>query len=179
MTARLITPPAALAVSIEAARAQARTGGNALDAELEMKIQGFTEKVEHDTGRALIHQTWEVTLDRFSDSIRLPNAPLVRVESVKFYDTEGVLRTLDPQDYQVDAKSEPGYIIPAVGRAWPATAARINSVEVQYVCGYGPDHESVPSAIRQYILAMIENDYYPNPNAQYLCRLLDRYMVYL
>jgi len=25
---------------------------------------------------------------------------------------------------------------------------------------------------------MIENDYYPNPNAQYLCRKLDRAVVY-
>jgi hypothetical protein len=35
----------------------------------------------------------------------------------------------------------------------------------------------VPAAIKGYILGMIENDYFPNPNAQYLCRKLDRYWV--
>jgi uncharacterized phiE125 gp8 family phage protein len=177
MIDRLIAPPAGLAVSMVAARASARTSGAALDAELEQKVRDFTEDAEHRTGRALITQTWEVTLDAFPDAIRLPHAPLASVAYVKFYDVDGVLQTLDPQDYLVDAKSEPGYVVPAPGRAWPATAARINSVEVQYVCGYGPDETSVPAAIKGYILGMIENDYFPNPNVQYLSRKLDRYWV--
>jgi uncharacterized phiE125 gp8 family phage protein len=177
MIDRLIVPPAALAVSITTARASARTSGAALDAELEQKVRDFTDDAEHRTGRALITQTWEVTLDGFPDAIRLPHAPLASVVYVKFYDVDGVLQTLDPQDYMVDAKSEPGYIVPAPGRAWPQTAARINAVEVRYVCGYGPDETSVPPAIKGFILGMVENDYFPNPNAQFLCRKLDRYWV--
>jgi uncharacterized phiE125 gp8 family phage protein len=177
MTDQLIVPPAALAVSMAAARASARTSGTALDAELQQKVQDYTEEAEHETHRALILQTWEVTLDAFPDAIRLPHPPIVSVVHVKFYDPAGALQTLDPQDYMVDAKSEPGYVVPAPGRAWPSTAARINAVEVQYVCGYGPDETSVPAAIKGYILGMIENDYFPNPNAQYLCKKLDRYWV--
>jgi len=179
MTARLVTAPAAPAVSLVAARRAARTNGTALDAELLEKIQGITDEVEHETCRALIEQTWAVTLDRFDGAIRLPHSPLVTVEHVKFYDTDGVLQTLHPEDYQVDDVSEPGFIVPAPGRTWPATAARINAVEVQYVCGYGPDDTSVPPGIKEYILGMIENHYFPNPNAQYLRRRLDRHMVYL
>jgi len=177
MIDRLIVPPAALAVSIAAARASARASATELDAELEQKIRDFAEVAEHETGRALITQTWEVTLDAFPDAIRLPHAPLASVTYVKFYDVDGALQTLDPQDYMVDAKSEPGYVVPAPGRAWPATAGRINAVEVMYVCGYGPDEMSIPAAIKGFILGMIENDYFPNSNAQYLCRKLDRYWV--
>lgn len=179
MSDRLITPPAAPAVALVAARRAARTSSTALDAELLEKIQGITDEVEHETGRALIQQAWAVILDRFDGAIRLPHPPLVSVEHVKFYDTAGVLQTLHPDDYQVDYISEPGYIVPAPGKAWPATAARINAVEVQYVCGYGPDDANVPPGIKEYILGMIENHYYPNPNAQYLRRRLDRHMVYL
>lgn len=178
MSERLITPPAALAVSIEAARRSARTSGAALDAELDQKVREFAEQAEHLTGRALIEQTWAVTLDRFDGAIRLPHPPLASVMHVKYYDVDGMLRTLDPQDYQVDTASEPGFVLPAPGRAWPATAARINAVEVQYVCGYGPDETSVPAAIQGFILGMVENDYFPNPNAQYLVRKLDRAAVY-
>lgn len=177
MTDRLIVSPAALAVSMAAARAAARTSGTALDAELEQKVADFTEQAEHETHRALITQTWTVTLDAFPDAIRLPHPPIASVVHVKFYDSTGVQQTLDPQDYMVDTKSEPGYVVPAPGRAWPATAARINAVEVQYVCGYGPDETSVPAAIKGYILGMIENDYFPNPNVQYLGRKLDRFWV--
>jgi len=184
MSARLITPPAAMAVSIAAARAMARTSSPALDVELEQKARDYAEDAEHRTGRALITQIWEVTLDAFPSghgvaaAIQLPHAPLASVDHVKFYDADGVLATLHPDDYFVDTKSEPGCIMPAPGRVWPATAARANAIEVLYVCGYGPDEASVPAAIKGYILGMIENDYFPNPNAQYLVRKLDRASVY-
>jgi uncharacterized phiE125 gp8 family phage protein len=180
MTKRLIIPPAALAVSIDAARRAARASGTSLDAELEDKIRGLTDEVEHKTGRALIHQTWELTLDAFpiSGAIKLPPARLSSIYHVKFRNTDGVLQTLHPDDYLVDTKSEPGWIVPAPERTWPATATRIGAVEVQYVCGYGPTEADVPAAIKSYILGMIENDYYPNPNVRYLCRKLDRAVVY-
>ena len=178
MIERLITPPAGLAVALVAARRAARTNGTALDAELTGKIQGITDDVEHETGRALVRQTWALTLDRFDGAIKLPHPPLISVEHVKFYDAAGQLQTLHPDDYQVDGVSEPGFIVPAPGKAWPATAARINAVEVQYVCGYGPDDANIPPGIKEYILGMVENHYYPNPNAQFLCRRLDRHTVY-
>lgn len=178
MTERLITPPVALAVSLDAARRVARANGTALDDELSDKIRGITEDAEHATGRAFITQVWSVTLDKFPDAIRLPNAPLVSVDHVKFYDVDGVQQTLDPRDYLADIASEPGYVVPAPGRAWPATATRINAVEVQYVCGYGDSDADVPASIKQYILGMLENSYYPSASAQYLPRLLDRAKVY-
>lgn len=179
MNKQLVTPPVALAVSIDAARRAARTSGAALDAELQAKVRGITEEVEHKTGRALIEQTWSVTMDAFPiGAIRLPMARLASVDYVQFYDVAGALQTLDPQDYLVDTKSEPGFIVPAPGRAWPATALRINAVEVQYVSGYGVTDASVPAALKDYIIGMLENQYYPNDNVQYLARRLDRYMVY-
>lgn len=180
MTKRLIAPPAALAVSIEAARRQARTSGTSLDAELEEKIQGITEEVEHKTGRALIEQTWELALDNFPAAgvIKLAPARLLAVKHVRFYDQGGVLQTLHPDDYLVETKREPGWLLPAPGCAWPATQVRPSAVEIQYVCGYGPTEAEVPAAIKEYILGMIENHYYPNPNARHLARRLDRAMVY-
>jgi uncharacterized phiE125 gp8 family phage protein len=186
MSTRLIVRPEEPAVSMVAARRSARANGTALDDEITGKVQGFTEDAEHETGRALIEQTWEVTLDAFPvaqrggpGAIQLSKSPVVSVLHVKFYDVDGTQQTLDPADYLVDDKSEPGYVVPAPGKTWPATAARINAVEVQYVCGYGPTADDVPAAIKQYILGKVEDSYYPSSGAQYLCRLLDRYRVYL
>jgi hypothetical protein len=63
MSIRLIVPPAALAVSMEAARLAARVdiaedGTSALDAEIEQAIRTYTTEAEGETGRALIEQTW-------------------------------------------------------------------------------------------------------------------------
>lgn len=177
MTSRLITPPAAPAVSIEAARRIVRTTSTSLDAELEGKLYAITEEAEHLTNRAFIQQTWEVTLDAFPAEIPLAPAPLASVTSVQYYDVAGTLQTLGPQQYLVDEKSEPGRVLPAPGVTWPDTAERFDAVQVRFVCGYGADDTAVPKAIQDYILGMLENRYYPNPNAQYLCRRLDRYWV--
>lgn len=180
MTTKLVTPPAGLPVPLAAAIAKAKADGAGLDAEIELDVRGVAGEVEHELGRALIEQTWRVTLDRFPEAIKLAMPPVIAVDYVKFYDADGVLQTLDPQDYFVDSVSEPAYVMPAPGRSWPATAVRANAVEVQYRCGYGPDHTAVPAQIQSYILGRIEAKYLPaaSKNAEFLGGLLDRFKVY-
>lgn len=164
MSWKLITPPVGLAVSMVEARTSARVdveqdGTSPLDGEIQRAIRTYTTEAEGETNRAVMEQVWRLTLDSFPAAIELRRPRLMQVEHVKFYDAAGVRQTLDPQDYQVDGESEPGYIVPAVGRGWPATARRINAVEVQIRCGYGPDHTSVPDAISGFILARLSEHF--------------------
>jgi uncharacterized phiE125 gp8 family phage protein len=188
MTARLITPPAELAVSLLEAKQNLgfRIAATDDDARIRAWIEGITAHAEHYTGRAVINQTWRVTLDRFPDAIQLAMPPLVSVTSLKYLDAEGVEQTLDPQDYLIDAVSEPGYAVPAPGKTWPSTADQINAVKVEYVAGYGTDSTATPAAIRLYILAKLAEQFDPatrtiskeSVGASYLDRLLDRYKVW-
>jgi uncharacterized phiE125 gp8 family phage protein len=185
MSTRLIVPPAALAVSMEAARLAARVdidpdGTSALDSDIEDAVRTYTAEAETETNRAIMEQVWRITLDNFPAAIKLDKARVLAVEHVKFYDVDGVQRTLDPADYQVDAESEPGYIVPAPGKAWPATAQRINAVEVQYRAGYGPDHTSVPAGIVGFIKARLGEhfDTGGQPKNEYVTRLLWSERVY-
>ena len=181
MSLRLITPPAALAVSLEAARLSARLDGPEADVELRQVIGQHTRDAEHETGRALVQQTFRLTLDKFPPAFRLEHPPIIAVEHIKFYDANGVRQTLHPDDYLVDAESEPGEIVPAPGRAWPATQGRINAVEVQYSCGYGVDDSTVPDEIKGYILGKVAEHFAPagTPKSEFLGGLLDRARVYL
>ncbi|QOY96334.1 hypothetical protein IM543_11230 [Massilia sp. UMI-21] len=181
MTTKQVSVPAGLPVPLAAAINKARADGADMEAEVELEVRGIAGQVEHEIGRALCEQTWRVTLDRFPDAIKLPMAaPLIAVESVKFIDADGVQRILDPQDYFVDSASEPAYVMPAPGRAWPATAVRANAVEVQYRCGYGADYTAVPPAIQSYILGRLEAIYSQGEsgNAKFLGGLLDAFRVY-
>jgi len=180
MSLRLITPPTALAVSLDEARVTARLDGTAADVELIRVIGQHTREAEHETGRAFVQQTYRLTLDKFPPAFRLEHPPIMAVEHIKFYDTNGVRQTLHPDDYLVDSESEPGEVVPAPGRAWPATQGRINAVEVQYSCGFGVDHSTVPDEARGYILGKVSEHFAPvgAPKSEFLDRLLDGLKVY-
>lgn len=180
-SARLVTSPVGLPVLLAIAISKAKADGAGIDAEIELDVRGIAGDVEHELGRALVEQTWAVTLSAFPASIKLPMAaPLIAIEHVKFYDAAGELQTLDPQDYMAPKGSEPAQPMPAPGRRWPDTAVRADAVEVQYRCGFGSDHTAVPAAIQSYILGRIEAIHAPgdNKNAQFLDGLLDRFKVY-
>ncbi len=188
MTARPVTPPVALAVSLAVAKENLRLDADdtSLDAIITAWIEGITDYAEHHTGRAIINQTWKVTLDAFPDAIKLPNAPLVSVASVIYIDENGDEQTLDPADYVVDSISEPGYVVPAADVTWPTTATdRINTVSVTYTCGYGADESFVPKGIKNFILARLVEVFDPATRPEkdtlqsnFTDRLLDKYRVY-
>lgn len=185
MTARQITPPASLAVTLEAAKWNLRIDGDQMDGLITTWIEGITAAVEHELGRALILQDWRVTLDAFPVAIRLEMPPVALVRSVKYIDPAGVLQTMDIADYVTDRVSEPGYVLPAPGKSWPATAAQVNAVMVDYTCGYGDTMESIPANVRLYILAKLETDHGPRSQttgslaqSDRLSRLLDACRVW-
>lgn len=181
MSTELIIPPTALPVTIEEARTAVRADGIELDAEIQIAVKGITADAEHIMQKSIIHQTWRCTLDRFPDAIMLYHPPIVEVKSLKFYDTGGALQTLDPADYVLDNAGEyrPGYLVPAPRKAWPATeSGRINAVSVEYVAGYGPDHESTPDEVKFYILAKLAEQFGVSRGSSYINSLLDRRKIY-
>jgi uncharacterized phiE125 gp8 family phage protein len=138
----LITPPDGEPVvateAIDHLRLEADTEEDALIASL---VTSAREIIETQTGRALITQTWELTLDRFpcgtvgygaswvrTTQIQLPKPPIQSVTSVKYIDTDGVLQTLASTEYTVDTTSMRGRIVPAWGKVWPSTRDVINAV---------------------------------------------------
>ena len=184
MPTRLIIPPAALPVSLAEAKLNLRIDGNEQDSLIEAWIHGITAHAEHLAGRSFINQTWRVTLDKFPDAIELP-PKVSSVTSLKYLDEEGTEQTLDPADYIVDSVSEPGYLVPGVGKSWPSTYDRINAVYCDVVSGYGASYTDVPPGLRLYILAKLTEQFDPSVRvekdtvqASFIDSMLDRYKVW-
>lgn len=186
MTTRQVSPPAVMAVTLAEAKDTLRIdqSDTAFDTLLATWIAGITAEAEHDTGRAFVNRPMRVTLDAFPDAIRL-SAPTYSVEGVTFIDTGNQPQTLDPADYYPDTVTEPAYVVPAGGKAWPATAARVNAVTVDYTAGYGPDATTVPPGARLYILARLAEQWDPlvkefkeTVKSNFIGRLLDGLRVY-
>ena len=169
------------AISLESARLAARADGDELDEDVLTAAVAYTEVAEQLTNRAFVQGSWKAGYRAFGAEMILPKPPLVSVTRVSFYDPDGVLRVLDPQDYFVDVDAEPAVLTPAPGRMWPETIDRKNAVEVQYICGYGPTEASVPKTVKQYVKVRIQQQFSPVANAKEanFDRLLDGLAVYL
>lgn len=168
MALRLITAPATEPISIDEARDHLRVSDDAQDLVLESMIQAARQQVELLAGRALITQTWRLSLDAFpvgAGKIELSKCPLGDTDAmvVKYVDTAGVTQTLASAAYQVDAESEPARLLPAYGTSWPGTRDVPNAVTVEYVAGYGAA-SAVPAALRAAMLLII-GDLYENREA--------------
>jgi len=179
MTMEKVSPPVALAVSMDAARLALRRDDAALDLSIEIALDALIAEAEQLTGQAFVNRAMRLTLDAFPDAIRLA-APTFSVESVQYLDVDGQPQTLDPADYYADIITKPGYIVPGAGKAWPATFERINAVTVNFTAGYGPTDATVPSGVKHYLLARLQQQFDADlkTDSKYLDRLLDSLAVY-
>lgn len=186
MGLKLITPPAAEPVSLDDLKLDLGISWADQDARLAALIASAREACEHELGRALITQTWELVLDAFPAGIRLPYPPCQSVESVKYLDADGVLQTLSAPSYQLDSHSEPAWLVPAWGYAWPATRPEPNAVRVRFVAGFGDAAADVPANICAWIRLQAAHFYHnaaaasdlPLIMTPYTNRLLDRHRIY-
>jgi uncharacterized phiE125 gp8 family phage protein len=153
----LVTPPAAVPLSLAEVRAQCRVDDTSEDALLMGYVHSAVSWIDgHEgwLGRALITQTYDLTLDQFPYGyhpiVRLPLAPLQAVTSITYVDGNGTVQTLAPASYQIAGQ----YVWPAYGQTWPTTRCQPRAITVRLRTGYGDNWNSVPEAIRQ-ALAML------------------------
>lgn len=163
----MVTPPTDYTLELPEVRDKHLrvTNGTIEDVYIERLIRVSEAMAERTTRRAHLPQTRALVMDRFPWwKIEVPRPPLIEVESIKYYDADGVLQTLSESSYQVDAPPGPtapyGEIIPAVGEAWPTTQfGRIDAVTVRFRCGYvdgsSPENINIPEPILQGQLLVI------------------------
>lgn len=127
------------------------------DPGLSALIKAARVAAENMTRRAFITQTWDLYLDCFPGwEIHLPKPTLQSVSAITYIDTNGVEQTLAADQYLVDAKSEPGRVMPAFGLVWPVTRYQANAVKVRFVAGYGAA-AAVPDGIKQWMKIRIDH----------------------
>ncbi len=151
---------------------------------------------ENITSRALITQTWQLTLDQFpfqgSDyqvrhghDIELPFPKFDALTAFTYLDTAGV-----QQDMLVSASwgyqlvsggdTRTARLRPPVGRGWPPTQWwTADAVAITFTCGYGSAAAFVPKPIRNAIKIqakwLFEGAVGPKPTA--IANLLSDYII--
>lgn len=187
MALKLITAPSNEPVTDDESKAACRIDGTEFDALLPILISAARALAEQKTGRAFGVQTWALTREAFPAVIRLPNPPLVSVVKVEYYDADNVKQTMANTEYVVDAETIPATIIPAKGKAWPATYDRPGAVRIEFQCGHAPADEELVQ-LKQWILLAVAS-WLKNPEVvsgeslselprTFVDGLLDYYRVY-
>ena len=106
--------------------------GSAEDDYIEHLIKAARRMAERITRRALMTQTWSMSMERFPacGEIVIPRPPLQSVESIVYLDENGVEQTWggSPLPYDVTTPSGPsakyGRIRPAYDEVWPTTRSQ-------------------------------------------------------
>ena len=191
MALKLYTAPTTYPVTLAEAKSHCKIDTADDDALLSAIIVAATELAEAKTGRALMPQTWELTLDAFPDAFELTRTPVQSITRLDYFDASATRQLMLSTLYALDSADDFGYayLVPAYGGEWPATLDQINAVTVRYLAGYA-SAAAVPEGIKQWIKLTIAA-MYDNREAEtysgsgkistvqmgFVDRLLDRYRV--
>jgi uncharacterized phiE125 gp8 family phage protein len=153
--------PTSEPVTLTEAKAHMRVDISDDDTLISSLIQAAREYIEDATHRALITQTWRLSMDQWpcSDEILLPRPPLASVSSITYTNNANATTTLSSSVYSVDTDSEPGRVKLVYGEDWPSdTLATTSPIKVTYVAGYGAA-SAVPQQFKQAILMLVAHWY--------------------
>lgn len=169
MRLKLVTAPTSEPVSVEDLKTHAVIDTSSDDDLLADMIGIAREQVEEETGRALMTQTWALTLDRFPPIIYAPKPPLSSVSSITYVDTAGETQTWSSDEYLVDASShhKPGRITTAYGYSYPSVRSQPGAVTVTFIAGYGAAGD-VPKQLKQAIMLLVGAMYEHREASAYL-----------
>ncbi|MBA4152482.1 MAG: hypothetical protein C0509_07970, partial [Acinetobacter sp.] len=148
---RLKTAPVQEPVTLEEVR---RALGNfdvsetTRDGIITARITAARQWCEDYTRTGFITQTWMAYGSEFGCAVIELRPPLQSVVSVKYVDTNGILQTLSPSTYLVDTVNHAIHASP--NAVWPTTLDRYDSVQIEYVAGYG-NAGQVPEPIKEAI----------------------------
>lgn len=131
-------------------------------------MRAARNRFEEYTSRRLIQQDWYLYLNDwpsckgYEDEIELPGFPLISITGIKYYDENGTEYTFAATDYRADVSTEPGRVVLNYNKTWPTSSLRLSQgIEIEYRCGYGSSHSSVPPDI-QLILKMLVQNWFHN-----------------
>lgn len=145
-------------ITLEEVKTNLKITTSDYDAILTPMIKTAVEKAEGITGRDFIAKNYDTFLDYFPGDqfgIKILKSKLQRIYHIKYY-KNGVLETLDENDYYFTNDADYSYIFLKSGKSFPRDIDdRAQAVHIKFDAGYGDTAADVPQGIKQALIAYI------------------------
>ena len=155
MALKLLSEPAVEPISLAETKVHLRVDASDEDAFIASLITTARLQVETALNLALITQQQQWLADHWPAGgiLELPVRPLQSVDAIRVYDSEDVVRLLDPTSYTVDRASDvPRIALSTEDRLNPGVP--LNGIEIDVTVGFGATENDVPRNIRQALLLL-------------------------
>lgn len=129
--------PASEPVSLTEAKAQLRVDHSDEDTYISALISTATAAVEEMTGRALITQTWSLSMNGAVDRVYLPKTPVQSIDSITYYDRDEASQTATVGNFHLFGDIYRAWVEPKDDQDWPDVFDRPDSLTISFVAGYG------------------------------------------
>jgi uncharacterized phiE125 gp8 family phage protein len=155
----VITPPAEMAVTLDAFKAYAKITNTAEDATLTTILMSAILFGQSYTRRTFITTEFKTFRDEFlarSNYIELRKSPFQSLESFKYYDESNTLVDVDSAIYMTTQESDYSKIALLDGQCWSSDVSTVRpyqSIEITFKAGYGDASDDVPDDIKNAIMA--------------------------
>lgn len=184
----VLTPPATEPISLAEAKAHLNVTIPDDDGLIQNLVRAARRKLEWEYRRAFMTQTLVLGLDYFGQPEFMPSwmygwppsmltygptgwmlptastielrPPVQSVTSITYADPSGNPQTLASANYLVDTSSEPGRLVPNLGKIWPVTGPVPGAAKIQYVTGY-TSTDLVPDDMKAAIKLLL-GEFYQN-----------------
>lgn len=156
-----VTAPTEEPVTLAEAKEALRVDSDDDATRIEELVAIAREYVENFTGRALISQTWKLTLSEWPDCrvITLDRSPFASVESIKYYPASGAEQaTLSEATYRAPTGRTPGIIELKASEVWPDVDDRLDAIEINFTAG-AASAALVPKTLKKCVYALVAHWY--------------------
>lgn len=107
--------------------------------------------LEEMTGRAILPQTWAMSVDSVSGTLALPKVPVTAISSIAYYDANNAAQIATIDDFYLFKDDDRAWLEPKPGMSWPTLYARADALTVTFTAGYA----AIPSTLKHAALLLV------------------------